>query len=41
MRKYTKVIAFLKIASAQDLMMDSPGEVDVSQLDELGIKIVE
>jgi len=35
------VIAFPKTASAQDLMMDSPGEVDVSQLDELGIKIVE
>jgi aspartyl-tRNA synthetase len=33
------VLAFPKTASAQDLMMDSPGEVDVSQLDELGIKI--
>jgi aspartyl-tRNA synthetase len=35
------LIAFPKTASAQDLMMDSPGEVDVSQLGELGIKIVE
>jgi aspartyl-tRNA synthetase len=35
------VVAFPKTASAQDLMMDSPGEVDVSQLKELGIKIVE
>lgn len=35
------VIAFPKTASAQDLMMDSPGEVDEAQLDELGIKIVE
>jgi aspartyl-tRNA synthetase len=35
------VIAFPKTASAQDLMMDSPGDVDESQLDELGIKIVE
>jgi aspartyl-tRNA synthetase len=35
------VVAFPKTASAQDLMMDSPGEVDVSQLNELGIKIVE
>ena len=35
------LIAFPKTASAQDLMMDSPGEVDVSQLSELGIKIVE
>ncbi len=33
------VMAFPKTASAQDLMMDSPGEVDVSQLGELGIKI--
>jgi aspartyl-tRNA synthetase len=31
------LIAFPKTASAQDLMMDSPGEVDKSQLDELGI----
>ncbi|HBR58550.1 MAG TPA: aspartate--tRNA ligase, partial [Blastocatellia bacterium] len=31
------LIAFPKTASAQDLMMDSPGEVDGDQLDELGI----
>ena len=35
------VMAFPKTASAQDLMMDSPGDVDGSQLKELGIKIVE
>jgi aspartyl-tRNA synthetase len=35
------VIAFPKTASAQDLMMDSPGDVDETQLDELGIKIVD
>jgi aspartyl-tRNA synthetase len=35
------VMAFPKTASAQDLMMDSPGDVDVSQLNELGIKMVE
>jgi aspartyl-tRNA synthetase len=35
------LIAFPKTASAQDLMMDSPGEVDVSQLKELGIEISE
>ena len=35
------VMAFPKTASAQDLMMDSPGVVDGSQLKELGIKIVE
>src|SRR5215203_4019439 len=35
------LIAFPKTASAQDLMMDSPGEVDTSQLNELGIKIAE
>ncbi len=34
------VLAFPKTASAQDLMMDSPGDVDDSQLDELGLKIV-
>ena len=34
------LIAFPKTASAQDLMMDSPGEVDEAQLKELGIKIV-
>lgn len=32
------VMAFPKTASAQDLMMDSPGEVDDAQLKELGIK---
>ena len=35
------VMAFPKTASAQDLMMDSPGDVDNSQLKELGIKVVE
>ncbi len=35
------VMAFPKTASAQDLMMDSPGDVDSSQLHELGIKIEE
>jgi aspartyl-tRNA synthetase len=35
------VMAFPKTASAQDLMMDSPGDVDESQLKELTIKIVE
>src|SRR3712207_2936182 len=35
------VLAFPKTASAQDLMMDSPGAVDTAQLDELGIKIRE
>ena len=33
------VMAFPKTASAQDLMMDAPGEVDGSQLKELGIKV--
>ena len=33
------LIAFPKTASAQDLMMDSPGDVDDAQLKELGIKI--
>jgi aspartyl-tRNA synthetase len=33
------LIAFPKTASAQDLMMDSPGEVDEAQLEELGIGI--
>lgn len=35
------VMAFPKTASAQDLMMDSPGEVDESQLKELGISVEE
>ncbi len=35
------VMAFPKTASAQDLMMDSPGVVDPLQLDELGINVVE
>ncbi|HMQ03209.1 MAG TPA: aspartate--tRNA ligase [Pyrinomonadaceae bacterium] len=33
------VMAFPKTASAQDLMMDSPGDVDAWQLQELGITI--
>jgi aspartyl-tRNA synthetase len=35
------LIPFPKTASAQDLMMDSPGEVDEAQLDELGIKVMD
>ncbi len=35
------VMAFPKTASAQDLMMDSPGDVDEAQLDELGIEVSE
>jgi aspartyl-tRNA synthetase len=35
------LIAFPKTASAQDLMMDAPGEVDESQLKELGIDITD
>ncbi len=35
------VMAFPKTASAQDLMMDSPGEVDPLQLRDLGLKITE
>ncbi len=35
------VMAFPKTASAQDLMMDSPGEVDAAQLDELGVRVAE
>lgn len=34
------VIAFPKTASAADLMIDAPGEVDGKQLDELHLKIV-
>jgi len=34
------VMAFPKTASAQDLMIDAPGEVDPKQLDELHLKIV-
>ena len=34
------VMAFPKTASAQDLMMDSPGEVDPAQLQELGIDTI-
>jgi aspartyl-tRNA synthetase len=33
------VMAFPKTASAQDLMMDSPGIVDEGQLEELGIEV--
>jgi len=33
------LIAFPKTASAQDLMMDSPGDVDKAQLEELGIAV--
>jgi aspartyl-tRNA synthetase len=32
-------MAFPKTASAQDLMMDSPGQVDEGQLHELGLNI--
>ncbi len=35
------VIAFPKTASAADLMIDAPGEVDAKQLEELKLKIVE
>jgi len=34
------VMAFPKTASAQDLMVDAPGEVDAEQLEELHLKIV-
>lgn len=35
------VMAFPKTASAQDLMIDAPGEVDARQLEELHLKVVE
>ncbi len=35
-----EVIAFPKTTAAQDLMADSPSEVDAAQLDQLGIAIV-
>src|SRR6185312_2598237 len=35
------VMAFPKTASATDLMVDAPGEVDLKQLDELHLKIVD
>ncbi|HET6862274.1 MAG TPA: aspartate--tRNA ligase [Pyrinomonadaceae bacterium] len=35
------VIAFPKTASAADLMIDAPGEVDSRQLDELHLKVVQ
>lgn len=35
-----EVIAFPKTASAADLMIDAPGEVDAKQLEELKLKIV-
>ena len=35
------VIAFPKTASASDLMIDAPGEVDPKQLDELHLRIVD
>jgi aspartyl-tRNA synthetase len=35
------VMAFPKTASAQDLMIDAPGEVDAKQLQELRLKIVD
>jgi aspartyl-tRNA synthetase len=35
------VMAFPKTASAQDLMIDAPGEVDRNQLEELHLQIVE
>jgi aspartyl-tRNA synthetase len=34
------VMAFPKTASAQDLMIDAPGEVDLKQLEELRLRIV-
>jgi aspartyl-tRNA synthetase len=40
-REHPRRYGFPKTASAQDLMMDAPGEVDEGQLSELGIKITE
>ena len=34
-----EVIAFAKTTAAQDLMADSPSEVDPAQLDELGLAV--
>jgi aspartyl-tRNA synthetase len=34
------VMAFPKTASATDLMIDAPGEVDQKQLEELHLKVV-
>jgi aspartyl-tRNA synthetase len=34
------VIAFPKTASASDLMIDAPGDVDPKQLEELRLKVV-
>jgi aspartyl-tRNA synthetase len=34
------VMAFPKTASAADLMIDAPGEVDPKQLQELGLRVV-
>jgi len=34
------LMAFPKTASAADLMIDAPGEVDAAQLEELKLKIV-
>ena len=36
-----EVMAFPKTASAQDLMIDAPGEVDAKQLDELHLKVMD
>ena len=36
-----EVIAFPKTTAAQDLMAESPSEVDAAQLDQLGIALKE